>query len=210
MAFPLKLASHLTGATPFQLRKWRLENVLVPEVSESRPPLYSFRDLVALRSMVFLRAKTSSQRLMKAMSSLEQLNMVHLVEHPAEYQFGTDGKRIYVRAPDDGENAVDLTGNVGNTLVRYTFEELFDEFLDFKDRPVVNFRNPAPSIEVNPRRLGGWPTVEGTRVSFDAVARAIDGEDLTVEEVAEVYPSVTPAQALEAISFNERVEAVAV
>ncbi len=208
MAFPLKLASHLSGATPNQLRKWRSSGLLIPAVSAERPPLYSFQDLVALRSMVFLRAKTSSQRLTKAWQGLEKLNLVELVDHPSEYTFGSDGKRIFVQAP--GEDAVlDLTHSVGNTLVRFTFEELFEEFTDWKNRPVVSLTRPSAHIDVNPRRLGGWPTIEGTRVPYDLISNLVDGDSVTAEEVEEYYPGVTAIKAQDAVAFSDRIEAVA-
>lgn len=208
MSFPLKLASHLTGATPAQLRKWRGDGLLVPEVSAERPPLYSFQDLVALRSMVFLRAKTSSQKLTKAWLSLSRMNLVDLVDHPSQYSFGSDGRRIFVQAPGD-DDVLDLTHDVGQALVKYTFEELFEEFSDWRNRPVVNFQRPSEHIEVNPRRLGGWPTIDGTRVPYDLVSNLVDGDSVFLEEVDDYYPGVSPAQVRDAIAFNNRVQAVA-
>lgn len=183
--------------------------MLVPEVSAARPPLYSFQDLVALRSMVFLRAKTSSQRLTKAWQSLGKLNLADLVDHPSEYSFGSDGKRIFVQTPNEGP-VVDLTENVGNSLVRFTFEELFNEFTDWRQRPVVNFQRPSAHIEVNPRRLGGWPTIEGTRIPYDLISSLVDGDSVTVDEVDHYYPGISQVQARDAIRFDDRVKAVVV
>jgi len=200
VAFPLRLTSKLTGATPSQLQRWSHDGLLVPQVNERRPPLWSYQDLIALRSMVFLRARTSSQRLRKAWSNLP---VVDLTDHPAAYKFGTDGKRIFVEGP---EGPVDLTDAPGQGLVRYTFEELFQEFEDFRGRPIVNFRRPSENLTVHPERMGGWPTVNGTRVTFDSVARLVDFETVFPEDVADYYPEVDEAAARDAVRFNEEVQ----
>lgn len=196
----MMLTSKLTGATPSQLRSWAREGLLVPQVSASRPPIWSYQDLIALRSMVFLRAKTSSQRLRRAWGNLP---VVDLTDHPAEYSFGTDGKNIFVEGP---EGPIDLIKVPGHGVLKYTFEELFEEFEDFKGRPIVNFRQPSERLSVHPERLGGWPTVSGTRVAFDSIARLVDFETVFPEDVSDYYPDVDETAARDALRFNEEVQ----
>lgn len=204
MSFPLNLTSHLTGATPAQLRKWRTDGLLVPEVSEKRPTLYSFQDLIALRSMVFLRAETSSQRMKRAFQTMDMLD---LMEHPSGYKFTALHGCIFLEEPDGTVH--DLTTTNRGNVMTLTFEDLLSEFTNWKDHQVVDFRRPSTHVEVNVRRMGGWPTVEGTRVPYDLVADLIEYDGLSYEEIADDYPGVTPPRASDALAFATRVREVA-
>lgn len=72
MSFREDLTMVLTGVTAHEVRSWRSTGLLVPEISPKRPPLYSFRDLVALRTVAHLRASISLQKVRKAFSNLEE------------------------------------------------------------------------------------------------------------------------------------------
>lgn len=204
VVFDIALASKLTGATPYQLKRWRKTSLLVPEVSPARPPLYSYRDLVALRSMVFLRAKTSSQKLTKAWHTLESLDVEDLADHPASYRFGTNGKTIYVRTPEG--TVIDITKTPGNAVDEYTFEELFQPFENFKHQQVVNFERPAPHLRVHPRTLGGFPVVDGTRVPFDVVAQMVDDHTVFVDDIPDYFPRVSVDAARDAVEFGREID----
>lgn len=204
MAFPLNLTSHLTGATPFQLRKWNREGLLVPEASPKRPPLYSFPDLIALRSMVFLRAETSSQRLKRA---FETMDMLHLMKHPSEYRFTALKGRIFLAEPDGTTH--DLTSTHRGNLMTLTFEDLLSSFENFKKNEVVDFRRPSAYVEVDVDRIGGWPTVEGTRVPYNLVADLMEYDGYAPEEIEDDYPGVTAVKAVDALEFSATVKAIA-
>lgn len=203
MAFPIKLASVLSGATPSQLYRWRSSGLVVPEVKPYKPPLYSFRDLLLLRSIVFLRAHTSSQKIHKAFENLP--DVVDAVEHPSKYTFGVDDETIYL-GTESGE-AVDILKRVGHVTL-FSFTDMLQSFPNFRGTPVPNLRRPSAHLEVRPQRMGGWPTIEGTRVPYDTIARLVDYQTVTPEDVPDFYPTVTAEAAEDAVSFAARVEAV--
>lgn len=203
MTYSPALAVKLSGATPFQLAKWRRLGLLVPEIHAGRPPIYSYRDVVALRAMVFLRAKTSAQKLRAAWDNLD---MFAVADHPSEFVFGTDGKGIYAKTPD-GE-VVDLTRKPGHLVGEYSFEQLFAEFENFRGNVVVPFDRPAPNLVVNPRTLGGYPVITGTRVPFDTVAQLIDNETVFPEDIPAMFPRVSVDAARDAVAFEQSLEAV--
>lgn len=202
MSFPADLTATLTGTTPKQLYSWRRHDLLVPEISSGNPPLYSFRDLVAVRTVSFLRARMSLQKIRQAFTTLREFDYT---DHPSTYRFGTDGKTIAV-ADADGV-VVDLLKNKGQ-LYLFTMEEVFREFTNLQNETVVDFEHPRPRLQVTPGRMGGWPTIEGTRVTFDTVAGLVDGDSIRPEDVEYYYPSVSAEAAQDALSFAKQVSSV--
>lgn len=204
MAFPIELASILTGASLSQLRRWRSTGLLVPEVQPFRPPLYSFRDLVALRTFVYLRNETSLQKVRKALNSLREDGRD---EHPAGFDLRTDRETIALRGDDDA--LIDLVKSPGTAILE-SFGDAFRPFVTNSGREVADFEHPRPNLEVMEGRLGGWPTATGTRVPFDDVALLQADGDVTSESVAVFYPSVTPEAAADALALYRDVEALKV
>lgn len=73
-----------------RLAYWRATDVLVPEISATRPVLCSFRDLVALRTFAYLRGERSLQSIRRALRTLvdigetEHLSGYRLVAQPGQ------------------------------------------------------------------------------------------------------------------------------
>lgn len=192
MSFPPELASVLTGASIGQLANWRRgDRLLVPEVSATRPVLYSFRDLVALRTFVRLRSVVPLQRIRKAMRSLKAMD---LTDHPSRYQLVSDGGSVYLIESEGEKGATDLVLAPGQKVL-LTLEDAFEPFVNLQQRRVVNFRHPRARLSVREQRVGGWPTIDGTRVPYDTVARLVAG-GVSAEDVARFYPTVSAEGAL--------------
>lgn len=204
MAFPVDLTATLSGNSLNQLYTWRKSGLLVPEVNADRPPLYSFRDLRALRAISYLRARVSLQSIRTAFTNLRGLNFK---DHPSAYLFETDGKTISVT---DGEgHTVDLVRHRGQ-MSAFTLEDIFRPFENLQNRTVADFEHPRRCLSVNGSRRGGWPTIDGTRVPFDLVAQFL-GSDPTEEDYEDLsyyYPEVTRDAAIDALDFNFEVASV--
>lgn len=200
MAFPVPLASKMSGATVNQLQYWRSTGVLRPEIESSKPPLlYSFRDIVALRTVAWLRADLSLQAIRKALSTLPELDMV---EHPASYKLIKLGNSIGVVV--EGDSAIDLVKEPGQSTVG-TLEDVFAEFETKNHRKVDPLLHPRAGVEVNPAKLGGWPTIVGTRIPYDIVATLIEDGSVKPSEVAHYYPGVSESAAADALDYQQSI-----
>lgn len=208
MAFGVRIAAALSGATPAQLGYWRKSidrggnPLLVPEISADRPVLYSFRDVIALRSFVFLRADVSLQKIRRATANLYELGYR---EHLSKY--------TVVRTEDGGialvesDYAIDLVRNPGQQILAAMSDVLAPFFLEQRSVQVPAFFQPRPMLTVDRGIRGGHPVISGTRVPYELVAGLI-ADGVPPENIGDFYPSVTAEGARDADDFAHYVEEV--
>ncbi|RJO77593.1 DUF433 domain-containing protein [Nocardia panacis] len=200
MTFPADLTSALTGATLSQLSRWRRGDspLLVPELGVRPQAQYSFRDLMALRTVVKLRSEVSLQRIRKAFASLQGMD---LTEHPSRYTLTTDGVTVFLIEAD---GATDLVRRPGQRVLA-TLNDVFAPFTNFRGENVVDFLHPRPRLAVREGRAGGWPTIRDTRVPYDTIARLVANGDVPASAVGDYYPTVQPADVPDAVDFDRQV-----
>lgn len=205
MPYPTHIAATLSGASLRQLQYWRAggEHALfVPELPKAGGRvLYSFRDVVALRTFVYLREAVSLQRIRKAVENLRELGNT---EHLSQYQLVVAGKSIVLVEPDQAAG-VDLVENPGAQRFTITLGDVFSPFENQRGDKVVDFFHPRKHVVVDPGIRGGYPVVDGTRVEFDLVASLVrDGVD--PRDVRDFYPSVSTKGAADAADFADEVD----
>jgi uncharacterized protein (DUF433 family)/DNA-binding transcriptional MerR regulator len=202
MAYEPRVAAALTGATLGQLSYWRRTGVLAPELSEARPVLYSFRDLIALRTAVYLRTDRSLQAIRKALQTLQNIGET---EHLSSYRLVSQGRKSIALVRDDG--AVDLVEKPGQSLTVVKLGDVLQSF-PLGDVEVPNLLHPRRRISVDPQVRGGHPVVAGTRVPFELVAGLVH-DGVPPEKIVDFYPSVTAAAARDAADFADYVDRAA-
>lgn len=202
MAYEPKIAAALSGITAKRLAYWRRTRVLVPELSTKRPVLYSYRDLVALRTVAFLRDDRSLQRIRQALRTMADIGET---EHLASYRLVSQGRRSIALVKDDG--AVDLVERPGQTLTVVKLGDVLQSF-PLGDIEVPNLARPREHISVDPGVRGGRPVVAGTRVPYELIAGLVH-DGVPPEEVATFYPSVDAASARDAADFADYVDRAA-
>jgi uncharacterized protein (DUF433 family) len=203
MSYEPRLAAALSGATVRQLAHWRLskdgrEPILVPELTSERASLYSFRDVVALRTCVKLRKESSLQKIRKALNTL-RVDLAE-VEHLSEYRLVSDGSTIYLAGPD---HAVDLVKKKANLVITEFLDVLAPFYKDGRHIPAL--LQPREHLKVDPAVRGGEPVIAGTRIPFSDVATLIrDG--VAPQRIGEFFPGVSPQAAEDAEDFAAYVD----
>lgn len=201
MPYPSHLAATLSGASVRQLKYWRASKLLVPELGKTGGRhLYSFPDVMALRTFVFLRENESLQLIRKAILSLRDFGNL---DHLATYRLASDGHRIILAEPT-GE-AMDLTGTPGQYRIAGSLGDMFSRFTNMQGATVVDLRQPRRHLRVDPDTHGGYPVIAGTRLQFDVVASLVQ-DGVPPAEIKEFYPSVSAAAARDATDFARLVE----
>jgi uncharacterized protein (DUF433 family)/DNA-binding transcriptional MerR regulator len=212
MPFPTLETAALSGATVHQLHYWRTKRggrgpLLVPEYREGRTYLYSYRDVVALRMFVYLRERTSLQKIRRAVEELDNLSDQ---KHLSSYRLVATGNSIIWIEPKSAhmepksdyvepQQYIDVLRQPGQRVISAVMKQILGSFTT-EERKVLPFPRPLPRIQSDPDILGGFPVVKGTRVPYDLVASLVrDG--VSASEVRSFYPSVNAAGALDADRF---------
>jgi uncharacterized protein (DUF433 family)/DNA-binding transcriptional MerR regulator len=206
VAFPVPIASVLSGASVDQLAYWRKPTraappLLVPEAKRSGRYLYSWADVVALRSIVYLRQEKSLPRIRRAVQLLRKLEADQW-EHLARYTLIGTKRSILVRTPSD--ELLDLEQQPATVVDEVLMRDVLGPFSTRDGRSVPELRKPRPLLTVNPHVLAGYPVIAGTRVPFDVVAGLAE-EGVPAGEIVEMYPSVDPASVDDAQDFARQV-----
>ena len=202
MAVPTRVAAALTGATIGQLVYWRIgrgvyEPMLVPEYRAGKEWLYSFRDLIALRTVVYLRERVSLQKIREATRTLERIGDA---DHLSNYALYAPADSV-VWAHPDGDH-VDLVDQPGQLRAHAVMSDVFGPFRTDKGALVIPFREPFPHIEVDPELRGGYPVVAESRVPYHLVASLVrDG--VPPDAIREIYPSVDADGARDAVRMAD-------
>jgi uncharacterized protein (DUF433 family) len=198
------MAAALTGATVSQLQHWRSRQtgpLLAPELQSAPRALYSFRDILALRTCVRLREFASLQKIRSAISSLRELGDR---DHLASYTIVADvaGNIQLVSSAE----AVDLSKSPGQKqLFALEISRVIEPFAPRPGVLVPDLFQLRPHVVLDPETQGGYPVIAGTRVPYDLVASLI-ADGIPAEEIAEYYPTVPPEAAYDAIDFARYVE----
>lgn len=205
MPYPSHIAATLSGASLGQLQYWRSGGdraLFAPELPKSGGKvLYSFRDVVALRTFVFLREKESLQRIRKAVGTLRELGNT---DHLSKYRLVAAGKSIVLVAPGDAI-ATDLVERPGAQRFAIALGDVFAPFENQRGDRVVDLLHPRKHLVVDPEIRSGYPVIEGTRVEFDLVSTLVrDGVD--PNEISDFYPSVSAKGAIDATDFADEVD----
>lgn len=197
------MAAALSGATLSQLRHWRSPRtgpLLAPEIAAAPRALYSFQDVLALRTFVKLRENASLQKIRAAIGHLRDLGEVGPL---ASYSLVSDQRgNIQLLT---GEEAVNLGAKPGQLQLIAVIGEVIESFAVRAGVLVPDLLQPRPRLAVDPQTQGGIPVIAGTRVPYDAVA-GLMRDGVPAGQISEYYPPVTPEAARDALDFARYVD----
>jgi len=192
--YDTKLTSLLSGASVRQLQHWRKDGpsgpLLMPEYGTRPRCLYSFRDVVALRTFVHLRQTRSLQGIRRAVQTMTELRPG---EHVSEHKLtaGIPGRGIFW-ITEDGE-WVETAESPGQGAIKVVMEDIFGAFVTDRGRNVPDLGSPARGLRIDPYRCSGLPTVGESRIPYDLVG-SLAADGMTNDQIRSWYPTVTDEQ----------------
>lgn len=208
-AYSAERASALSGVPRSTIHYWARRDVLVPSVSPTRTMLWSYADLMGLRTIYWLRQRKTDQvgaaiprssmrTIRRALARLRTLEKP--LWHPQESSIWVDGDGdIYVRGPAGAETLS------GQTIVA----DAINLIAPFRTREGLrgpDLASPRPEIRIVPGKLSGSPHVVDTRLETLALY-ALHRDGLPDGTILQLYPYVTDRQLAEALDLEKQLAA---
>ena len=206
-AYPADRAAALSGVPLSTVHYWSRNGVLVPGVSAERIKLWSYADLLALRTIYWLRHEkeaddggavpaASMPAVRRALGMLRELSLD---------LFSDDGQSRVV-VDRDGEIIVRSKSGLARPTSAQRVLDVLDVIAPFPTEPGMrgpDLREPRPHLRIVPGKLSGEPHVAETRLETQALA-ALARRGVSVTDILVLYPFVNRVAIEEALDLEEQ------
>ncbi len=209
-AYTADRAAALAGVPKTTMHWWAREGILIPSVSPVRVKLWSYGDLLALRTIAWLRAtktdedgcripKTAMPTVRRALAELQNLDLDLWIDDTTP-NVGVDRSGTIVLEPDTDPRHLD-----GQRLIDAEIFEVLRPFNLHVDRPGPDLVEPRPRVRIVPGKLAGAPHVKDTRVETEALA-ALRIRGLDNVKIAQLYPILELDDVDEALDLERQLQ----
>jgi uncharacterized protein (DUF433 family) len=198
-AFSAEQVAGLTGLSLNQLAYWRNTGFFGSKPEKGEPALYSFRELVGLRTVALLRRKIPLQELRRVGEWLA----AHHQDPWSSLRFYLAGRTVVFGYP--GSEQLVSTRPAGQTEMgeEYALERVAADVR--QDARRLRERTPEQIGRVVQRRnvAGNAPVIEGTRIRTSAIWNFRQA-GCTIADIQRQYPRLTEKDIKAALDYESR------
>jgi uncharacterized protein (DUF433 family) len=205
-------ASALSGVPRSTVHYWARKEILVPSVSASKIKVWSYTDLMALRTIYWLRRRKISEEgsdipastmpaIRKALYLLAGLDLdLWTVESGPSVLVDPNGE-LYVNIPETGIEAA-------RSGLRPLDNDAFDLIAPLRTRTLSapDLHAPRPTLRILPGKLSGAPHIANTRIETLAIS-ALAERGFDTARIERLYPKTPPVALVEAIDLERQLSA---
>lgn len=206
-AYNADRAAALSGVPRSTIYHWARKGHLIPSVSQ-RPLLWSYTDLLALRTIYWLRQPkrafdrevppTSMGKVRRALEQLKKLSL-DLFE----------GDQPVVAVTLKGEITIDVDAAplqvVEGQYLERGLVNLIGPFEGLEGTKGPDLAWPRPTVQILPRKISGAPHIAGTRLPTESVSALAD-RGFTVDQLAAIYPFVGKESLRDSIDLEKQLK----
>jgi uncharacterized protein (DUF433 family) len=207
-AYTADRAAALSGVPRSTVHYWARHEVLVPSVSPTRIKLWSYPDLMALRTIYWLRRrKVTNEGSDIPASTMPAVRRAILLLHELDLDMWTDegGPRV----------AVDPSGEIYLQRSEEEVEDLYGgrpldkdllnliEPFSTKTTSGPDLQRPREHLRIVPGKLSGSPHIAHTRLETVTIASLRD-RGFRPDGIERMYPNVAPVGLLEAVDLEQQ------
>jgi uncharacterized protein (DUF433 family) len=209
-AYPADRAAALSGVPKSTVHYWAREHILVPSVSAEKVKLWSYSDLMGLRTIAWLRASktapdgqnvpaTAMKAVRRALAELEQVDLA-------------------LWSSDGGPNvAVDRRGHIvlgepeqphhvnGQALLSSDMLDVLRPFEIGEATRGPDLVAPRPRLRIVPGKLAGAPHVRQTRIETQVLA-ALGARGMSAQRIQSLYPTIELDDVDEALDLEHELQ----
>jgi uncharacterized protein (DUF433 family) len=210
-AYTADRAAALSGVPRSTVHYWSRNDILVPSVSPTKVKLWSYTDLMGLRTIYWLRKRkttdegadvpaTTMPAVRRALEALEELDLDLWSEDSGPSVRVDPNGQIFIVTPDTGPES--LTG------ARPLDPEMFDLIAPFETRLArgPDLHAPRPNLRIVPGKLSGSPHIVHSRIETLTVA-ALSRRGYDTAKIERLYPNVRPIAFAEAVDLERQLSA---
>lgn len=206
-AYTADRAAALSGVPKSTLYYWARKGHLRPSVSLT-PRLWSYKDLLALRTIYWLRQpkkafevevrSTSMTKVRRALEQLQDLNL-DLVEA---------GQPV-VAVTMNGDIVLDKDAMplqlVNGQYIKRELINILGPFDGLEGTRGPDLVWPRPTVQIVPGKISGAPHVSGTRLSTQSIY-ALRRRGFSMAHLARIYPFVAEDSLRDSVDLEEQLE----
>jgi uncharacterized protein (DUF433 family) len=201
-------ASQLSGVPKSTMYDWRRDGVLVPDFTSANPATWSYRDLVFLRLLAWLRqggmdrslAKSKVDSVREQLSNGVEVRRIHATRWDMILN-DLHGESL----PDDRENLLPST-EFHSLLGTFDLHEPIEELRTKRNHPIwaPDLVTPSAYSAISPWVLAGDPCVSRTRIPTAALYALRTERSLSTAAIVSLYPGLTPESVDDVINLERR------
>lgn len=210
-AYPAHRAAALSGVPQSTVHYWSRKEILVPSISPERIKLWSYADLMALRTIYWLRQskkspegrdvpKSTMPAVRRALKQLADLDLEVWTEDSGPRVRVDRGGQIHVAAHGEAINPA------GDRTLNADLLDLLAPFTTNEGLHGPDLQAPRPRLRIVPGKLAGSPHVEHSRVETQALA-ALAEREIPAVKIYRLYPGLDREAVDEALDLERQLHA---
>jgi uncharacterized protein (DUF433 family) len=195
-AYPADRAAALSGVPVSTVHYWARQEILVPSISPVRIRLWSYADLMGLRTIYWLRQTKQSpegREVPRSTMPAVRTALNELRELDVELWSATRGHAVAVDRA--GRIVLSATGGIqevtGQRMLSGEMLDLLAPFRTHEGSLGPDLLAPRPHLRIIPGKLSGAPHIEDTRVETEALG-ALARRGFSSSKIHRLYPAVDP------------------
>ena len=187
---------------------WQRHSIYVPDFHRAKPMAWSYRDLIYLRLLAWLRSNRvarggAAESVRKVKRSMLEGKRIDLIR--------TDGRSILI----DDELNNQLSGqdpfqDVAITALMDSFD-LLEPISELGNRPLwgPDLVNPSACTFISPWVMAGEPCVDATRIPTSTIYALREERGLSAARIVRLYPALSEESVDDAILLEQRLRRAA-